>query len=94
MVASRLRKGAASTDGAIRLAFIHDFSQHVDVAACGAHRKAVETIGEVLAGTGKPFVITGATLPLSVTPSRIATEVCVSIMRLPPTVHGDVTTAS
>jgi len=105
-----LRKGAAAADGVIHLAFIHDFSQHL--AACETDRKAIEAIGEALAGTKKPFVITSGTLLFSDGTSRIATEedpmpnnfpravgeqaalalvdknVRVSIIRLPPTVHG------
>jgi nucleoside-diphosphate-sugar epimerase len=67
-----LRQGAAAADGVIHLAFIHDFSQHV--AACETDRRAIEAVGEALAGTGKPFVITNGTMLLRGVPSRSATE--------------------
>jgi len=88
--------------------------------AAAADRRAVETFGEVLADSGRPFVIASGTLGLA--PGRVATErdgldpgsaahlsggpqtrhatalrtlslasrgVRSSVLRLPPTVHGD-----
>ncbi|MGO9081987.1 MAG: SDR family oxidoreductase [Streptosporangiaceae bacterium] len=117
-----LRSAAAASDGVIHLAFKHDiaFSGGFQDAA-DADRRAVETFGEVLAGSGRPLVIASGTLGL--TPGRVATErdghsldpavaalgggpetrratakatlslasrgVRSSIVRLPPTVHGD-----
>ncbi|HEY2575165.1 MAG TPA: SDR family oxidoreductase [Streptosporangiaceae bacterium] len=68
-----LHSGAAAADGVIHLAFKHDFS---DFAAAGAtDLRAVETMGEALAGTGKPFVITSGTLMLTrIAPGRVGTE--------------------
>jgi nucleoside-diphosphate-sugar epimerase len=68
-----LRSGAAAADGVIHLAFKHDFS---DFAAAGAaDLSAVQAIGEVLAGSGKPFVITSGTLMLAmIAPGRPGTE--------------------
>jgi nucleoside-diphosphate-sugar epimerase len=116
-----LRGAAAASDGVIHLAFKHDiaFSGGFEAAA-GADRRAVETFGDALAGSGRPFVIASGTL--MVAPGRVATErdgrdpgsaahlsggpharattalqtlslaargVRSSVLRLPPTVHGD-----
>jgi nucleoside-diphosphate-sugar epimerase len=103
-----LRAGAADADGVIHLAFIHDFS---DYARAGqTDRRAIETIGEVLSGSDRPFVVTAGTAGLA--QGRLLTEddaalpglpraseevalplaargVRVSVLRLPPSVHGD-----
>ena len=116
-----LRDAAAACDGVIHLAFKHDtaFAGGFQAAA-DADRRAVETFGEVLADSGRPFVIASGTLGLA--PGRVATErdgldpgsaahlsggpqtrhatalrtlslasrgVRSSVLRLPPTVHGD-----
>ncbi|MGW4485041.1 SDR family oxidoreductase [Amycolatopsis sp. NPDC004368] len=64
-----LRAGAATADGVIHTAFIHDFSDFA--RSVGADRLAVETLGEALAGTGRPFVITSGTPGA---PGAVATE--------------------
>jgi len=56
----------------LRIPRVFLFSQFL--AACETDRKAIEAIGEALAGTGKPFVITSGTLLFSDGTSRIATE--------------------
>jgi nucleoside-diphosphate-sugar epimerase len=57
-----LREAAAAADGVIHLAFKHDVAFSGGYAeAAGADLRAVETIGDALAGTNKPFVITGGT---------------------------------
>jgi nucleoside-diphosphate-sugar epimerase len=49
-----LRSGAESADGVIHLAFKHDFS---DYAGAGRTERAViETFGDVLAGSNRPFL--------------------------------------
>ncbi|TLV03906.1 SDR family oxidoreductase [Dyadobacter luticola] len=53
-----LRQGATETDAVIHTAFNHDFTQYK--AGCEADRKVIETFGDILAGTGKPLVITSA----------------------------------
>jgi nucleoside-diphosphate-sugar epimerase len=55
----RLRTAAAAADGVIHAAFNHDFSslkQHSE-----ADRTVIETLGEALAGSGRPLVITSGT---------------------------------
>jgi nucleoside-diphosphate-sugar epimerase len=54
-----LRRGAADSDGTIHLAFNHDFSQFEKNVE--NDRKAIEAMGEVLLGSGRPFVVTSGT---------------------------------
>jgi nucleoside-diphosphate-sugar epimerase len=118
----RLRTAAAASDGVIHLAFKHDiaFSGGFQDAA-DADRRAVETFGEALEGSDRPFVLASGLLGLA--SGRVATEqdgrdpesagahpssgprtrlatsqvtlslasrgVRSSVLRLPPTVHGD-----
>jgi nucleoside-diphosphate-sugar epimerase len=117
-----LRNAAAASDGVIHLAFRHDLAFSGDFqGAADADRRAVETFGEVLAGSGRPLVIASGTLGLA--PGRVAAErdgrdpgsvpahlsggpqarlgtaqltlslasrgVRSSVVRLPPTVHGE-----
>ncbi len=102
-----LRSGAVASDGVIHTAFIHDFSDYARAAE--ADRRAIETMGEVLSGSNRPFVVTSGVAVQA--PNRLATEedtkdsnwgrfsedaglalstrsVRVSVVRLPPTVHG------
>lgn len=65
-----LRAGAAAADGVCHLAFIHDFTDFA--ANCATDLRAIETIGEQLAGTDKPFVVTSGTPGLG--DGRVATE--------------------
>jgi nucleoside-diphosphate-sugar epimerase len=117
-----LQDAAAASDGVIHLAFKHDLAFSGDFqGAADADRRAVETFGEALAGSDRPFVIASGTLGLA--PGRVATEqdghgpasamaglgggpqtrwataelvlslasrgVRSSVVRLPPTNHGD-----
>src|ERR1700690_2011968 len=63
-----LGAGALDSDGVIHLAFV---APSVSEAATRTDAKAIETFVTGLAGSGKPLVISGATL---VTPGRPATE--------------------
>lgn len=64
---------AAASDGVIHLAFKHDIAFTGDFAgAAEADRRAVDTFGEALAGTGRPFVLASGVFGL--TPGRVATE--------------------
>jgi nucleoside-diphosphate-sugar epimerase len=69
-----LRSGASAADGVIHLAFKHDFSDYDKAVADDL--RAVKAMGEVLEGTGKPFVITSGTLMLTyvLPPGQIGTE--------------------
>jgi nucleoside-diphosphate-sugar epimerase len=64
-----LRAGAARSGGVIHLAFIHDFTDFE--ASVGADRRAIETMGAALEGSGKPLVIASGTPAV---PGHVATE--------------------
>jgi nucleoside-diphosphate-sugar epimerase len=67
-----LRSGAAAADGVVHTAYIHDFSENNDAAAYARiDRRAIEAIGEVLAGSGRPLVVASG---LVYVPGRRATE--------------------
>ncbi|HVA08264.1 MAG TPA: NAD-dependent epimerase/dehydratase family protein, partial [Acidimicrobiales bacterium] len=117
-----LRSAAIGSDGVIHLAYRHDLSFSGDFqGAAEADRRAIETFGDALAGSDRPFLIASGALGLA--PGRMATEqdgqatapaapglggghltrlgnahmtvalasrgVRSSVVRLPPTVHGD-----
>jgi len=68
-----LSDAAAGSDGVIHLAFKHDVAFSGDFAgAAEADRRAIETFGEALAGSDKPFVIASGVLGLAT--GRVATE--------------------
>ncbi|AXX32750.1 SDR family oxidoreductase [Actinosynnema pretiosum subsp. pretiosum] len=54
-----LRAGAEAADGVVHLAFVHDFTRFTEAVEIDA--KAVAAFGDVLAGTGKPLVVTAGT---------------------------------
>ena len=66
-----LRAGARDADGVVHLAYVHDFTRFEDSGRIDA--AAVETFGEELAGTDRPFVIASGTLGVTA-PGRAATE--------------------
>lgn len=51
--------GASEADAVVHLAFDHDFSRYAQ--NCQTDRALVEAVGDVLAGSGRPFVITSGT---------------------------------
>ncbi|NUW44154.1 SDR family oxidoreductase [Nonomuraea rhodomycinica] len=65
-----LRDGAAAADGVVHLAFVHDFANFE--AATRTDRRAIAALGEALAGSGRPFVVTSGTGLLP--PGRVGTE--------------------
>src|SRR5271165_6721495 len=68
-----LREAAGASDGVIHLAFKHDLAFSGDFeGAADADRRAVVTIGDALAGSGRPFAIASGTLGLR--PGQVATE--------------------
>ena len=67
-----MRSGAAEADAVIHCAFIHDFSKFAE--NCEKDRKVIEAIGEVLAGSGKPFLITSGTGLIAGAPGKPSTE--------------------
>jgi nucleoside-diphosphate-sugar epimerase len=68
-----LRDGAQASEGVIHLAFKHDLAFSGDFqGAADADRLAIETFGDALAGTDRPFVIASGLLGLK--PGELATE--------------------
>ncbi|OWK38246.1 Nucleoside-diphosphate-sugar epimerase [Fimbriiglobus ruber] len=67
-----LRTGAAGADGVIHTAFIHDFSRFQEV--CEADRRAIDALGDALAGSDRPLVITSGTGMGNAGPGQPATE--------------------
>ena len=68
-----LRRAAADSDGVVHLAFNHDWIRTGDFeGAANTDRRAVETLGEALAGSDRPLVI--ASGAAGITPGRVATE--------------------
>jgi nucleoside-diphosphate-sugar epimerase len=68
-----LRRAAAASNGVIHLAFKHDIAFSGDYqGAADADRRAIETFGEVLAGSDRPLIIASGTGLLR--PGGVATE--------------------
>jgi nucleoside-diphosphate-sugar epimerase len=68
-----LGSAAAASDGVIHLAFKHDLAFTGDFeGAANADRLAIQTLGEALVGSDRPFLIASGTLGLA--PGRVATE--------------------
>ncbi len=68
-----LKSAAEASDGVIHLAFKHDLVYSGQMAAAAeADRRAIETFGEVLAGSDRPLVIASGVL--GITPGHVASE--------------------
>lgn len=65
-----LQAGAAESEGVIHLGFVHDFANFAD--SVRTDRGAIEAMGAVLEGTGRPFVFASGVAALL--PGRLATE--------------------
>lgn len=65
-----LRNGADQADGVIHAGFIHDFTRFAEV--CEIDKIAIEAIGEVMAGSDRPFIVTSGTALVS--PGKLASE--------------------
>ena len=65
-----LRSGAAAADAVVHSAFIHDFSKFQE--NCEIDRRAIEALGDTLAGTDRPLIVTSGLALLA--PDRLATE--------------------
>jgi nucleoside-diphosphate-sugar epimerase len=67
-----LRSGAAESDGVIHTAFDHDFSKFL--ANCEKDRRAIEALGDALAGSDRPLIITSGTGMGNIVPGQPASE--------------------
>jgi len=67
-----IRSGAAGADAVIHLAFNHDFSKFVE--NCETDRRVIETIGDVLAGSDRMFLVTSGVAMGSAKPGHLITE--------------------
>jgi nucleoside-diphosphate-sugar epimerase len=67
-----LKDGAARSDGIIHLAFNHDFSKFA--ANCETDRRVIKALGEGLAGSDRPLIVTSGTAIAKIAPGQPSTE--------------------
>lgn len=67
-----LKDGAARSDGVIHLAFNHDFSRFVQ--NCEDDRPVIQALGDVLAGSNRPLIVTSGTGLANTVPNEPAKE--------------------
>jgi nucleoside-diphosphate-sugar epimerase len=67
-----LKEGAARSDGVIHLAFNHDFSRFFQ--NCEDDRRVIKALGSVLAGSGRPLIVTSGTGMANIAPGQPARE--------------------
>jgi len=65
-----IKDAAADSDGVVHLGFVHDFERFAESGR--VERAVVGTIGDTLAGSGRPFLLAAGVAGL--TPGRTATE--------------------
>ncbi len=87
-----LKAGAAQADAVIHLAFKHDFANFA--ANCEDDRRAIEAMGEVLAGSGKPFIGTAGVLVDNPNPDQPFDEDSTKPEGGPPRVSEEATLAT
>jgi nucleoside-diphosphate-sugar epimerase len=67
-----LEDGVARSDGVIHLAFNHDFSKFAQ--NCENDRRVIQSIGSMLRGSNRPFIVTSGTAMANTAPGQLATE--------------------
>ena len=80
-------RGAAQADAVIHCAFDHDFSNFA--ANCEKDQRVIRAIGAVLAGSGRPFVLTSGTGMGTMEPGKPATEDVINVANPNPRVVSE-----